>query len=150
MSAAVERVLRALEAADAGLKQSGSGWIARCPAHEDRSPSLSVGVGGGGRALVRCFAGCATSDVLAAPWTQCARPVRRPPLKSERETVHEVRAPGAGTCAKSPASQRATRTLWKGRVANPGHGGVPRPGRNHRLPKQESSAARAMTAAIAL
>lgn len=39
---------------------------ARCPAHEDRSASLSVGVGADGRALVHCFAGCETEAILGA------------------------------------------------------------------------------------
>jgi hypothetical protein len=39
-------------------------WMARCPAHPDRSPSLSVAEGHDGRTLVHCWAGCATSDVL--------------------------------------------------------------------------------------
>src|SRR4051794_31784787 len=45
---------------------SGSGWRARCPAHEDRTPSLSVSVGEDGRALIHCHAGCAIETVLAA------------------------------------------------------------------------------------
>jgi hypothetical protein len=40
------------------------GWMVRCPAHDDRSPSLRIGVGDDGRVLVYCFAGCATEDVL--------------------------------------------------------------------------------------
>jgi hypothetical protein len=39
---------------------------ARCPAHEDRSPSLSVAEGSDGRALVYCFSGCETRDIIAA------------------------------------------------------------------------------------
>ncbi len=38
---------------------------ARCPAHQDTSPSLSVGCKDG-KVLVFCQAGCATADVLAA------------------------------------------------------------------------------------
>ncbi len=38
---------------------------ARCPAHPDASPSLSVGYKAG-RVLVCCQAGCSTADVLAA------------------------------------------------------------------------------------
>ena len=49
-----------------GVRRSRGGYIARCPAHEDRNASLSIGVGDDGRALVRCFAGCATADVCAA------------------------------------------------------------------------------------
>lgn len=45
---------------------SGSGWTARCPAHDDSEPSLSVSEGDDGRALLRCHAGCDTEDVVAA------------------------------------------------------------------------------------
>ena len=48
------------------VRRSGDGWVARCPAHEDRSPSLSVREGLGGRVLVYCHAGCRTHDVVAA------------------------------------------------------------------------------------
>jgi hypothetical protein len=48
-----------------GLKQTGPNrWVARCPAHEDRSPSLSIREVDDGRVLVRCFAGCGAIDVL--------------------------------------------------------------------------------------
>src|SRR5262245_19148362 len=46
-------------------KQSGDGWSARCPAHDDRNPSLSVSVGADGRVLLHCHAGCPTEDVAA-------------------------------------------------------------------------------------
>ncbi len=39
---------------------------ARCPAHDDSSPSLSISEGGDGRALLFCHAGCDTTSVLAA------------------------------------------------------------------------------------
>lgn len=41
-------------------------WIARCPAHEDKSPSLAIREMDDGRILLKCFGGCPTSDVLAA------------------------------------------------------------------------------------
>lgn len=41
-----------------GVRDSGGGWSARCPAHDDRQNSLSVGVGDGGKVLLRCHAGC--------------------------------------------------------------------------------------------
>jgi hypothetical protein len=40
--------------------------MARCPAHEDRSPSLSISAGEGGKVLVRCHAGCDQRDLIAA------------------------------------------------------------------------------------
>ena len=39
---------------------------ARCPAHDDRSPSLSLKVGDGGKLLLKCFAGCEYSAIKAA------------------------------------------------------------------------------------
>jgi hypothetical protein len=49
----------------------GSGrWMARCPAHDDRSASLSIREGRDGRALVHCFAGCTVSATLKASGLQ--------------------------------------------------------------------------------
>ena len=41
-------------------------WTARCPAHEDRSPSLSIRNTDDGKILFHCFRGCAPDDILAA------------------------------------------------------------------------------------
>lgn len=49
-----------------GVKQHGARYTARCPAHEDKSPSLSLSRGDDGRALVHCYAGCELRDVLTA------------------------------------------------------------------------------------
>jgi len=47
-----------------GVRETGPGkWIARCPAHEDRSPSLSVREVNDGTILIKCFAGCDTLAV---------------------------------------------------------------------------------------
>lgn len=48
------------------VKQTGQGrWVARCPAHDDRSPSLSIRETEN-RILLKCFAGCGAADVVAA------------------------------------------------------------------------------------
>jgi hypothetical protein len=49
-----------------GVKQHGDRFMAVCPAHQDKSPSLSLSQAEDGRALVHCFAGCKTRDVLGA------------------------------------------------------------------------------------
>lgn len=47
------------------VKRTAPGrWIARCPAHEDKSPSLSIRELDDGRVLINCFAGCGAIDVL--------------------------------------------------------------------------------------
>lgn len=40
--------------------------IARCPAHDDRMPSLTFREGDDGRVLVHCFGGCSVEQVVAA------------------------------------------------------------------------------------
>ena len=59
----VDRVLDQLD--DAGRTGPAS-WKARCPAHKDRRPSLSIREGDDGRVLLYCFAGCGAIDVLDA------------------------------------------------------------------------------------
>ena len=46
-------------------RKSGSSWMAKCPSHVDRNPSLAVRVRGG-KVLVHCHAGCSQADVLSA------------------------------------------------------------------------------------
>ena len=55
-----------------GVRKTTKGWIAKCPAHEDRSPSLSIAEGRDERVLLRCWAGCRTEEVVAALGLQLA------------------------------------------------------------------------------
>lgn len=49
-----------------GVRQSGPDrWIARCPAHDDRDPSLSIR-DAGDRVLLKCHAGCPAEAVVSA------------------------------------------------------------------------------------
>src|SRR6516165_4051107 len=49
-----------------GGRRVGTGWIARCPAHDDGKPSLSVRNSQQGKVLVRCHAGCEQARVITA------------------------------------------------------------------------------------
>ena len=40
--------------------------MARCPAHQDRTPSLSIGAADDGKVLIHCHAGCSQEFVIAA------------------------------------------------------------------------------------
>ncbi len=66
MSDPVQRVIAALREHNYEPRRAGDGWTCRCPAHDDRNPSLSIDVGDDGRALLRCFAGCELSAIVAA------------------------------------------------------------------------------------
>ena len=41
-------------------------WSARCPAHPDKSPSLSVRETPDGAVLLHCFGGCETAEIVAS------------------------------------------------------------------------------------
>lgn len=62
MSAAV-RMLERLE----GVRRTGEGrWLALCPSHNDKSPSLSIREADGGRVLIKCWAGCTAAEIVAS------------------------------------------------------------------------------------
>lgn len=82
----VDKLLVCLE----GVKKTGvNKWQARCPAHSDRTASLSIREVENGVVLAHCFAGCdfqeimnATgldaSDLYPETTTHRSKPVRRP------------------------------------------------------------------------
>lgn len=50
-----------------GVKQTGPGrYIVRCPAHDDKHPSLNIRETDDGKILLICRAGCGTDAVLAS------------------------------------------------------------------------------------
>lgn len=50
-----------------GVKEVGpSKWVAKCPCHVDKTPSLSIRELPDGQVLVHDFAGCSSGEVLAA------------------------------------------------------------------------------------
>lgn len=51
-----------------GVRRTGAGrWMARCPAHQDKRPSLSVRELDDGRVLVHCFShGCTAHEIVSA------------------------------------------------------------------------------------
>ena len=69
---------------------SPSNWIACCPAHEDRQPSMAIRHNDDGRILLHDFGGCDVEQILSAigltlsdlfpprPLDHVQRPIRRP------------------------------------------------------------------------
>jgi hypothetical protein len=62
----VRPVDKLLSRLDRVTERSGGQYLACCPAHEDKSPSLSIKEVDGGRVLVYCFAGCTAAEVCAS------------------------------------------------------------------------------------
>jgi hypothetical protein len=72
------------------LRRTGPGrWVACCPAHKDRTASLSVRALDSGTWLLHCFAGCPVESVVAAMG-----------LRMEDLFPARPGAPGAGQAAE--------------------------------------------------
>jgi putative DNA primase/helicase len=64
-----------------GGRKSGANWVACCPAHRDRNPSLALRDSVEGHILVHCHAGCTQAEVISALkglglWHESAKPPR--------------------------------------------------------------------------
>lgn len=61
-------MITALEIAkrlDKNFRQSVSGYMCRCPAHDDDKASLAISDGGNGKPIFHCFAGCDFREIAA-------------------------------------------------------------------------------------
>lgn len=61
-------------------RKSGAGWVARCPAHDDQDPSLSLR-DANGKVLLYCHAGCEQNAVIEALKARGLWPEREPNLR---------------------------------------------------------------------
>lgn len=134
MNDPVGEVLRRLRSRGIEPRKSGAGWSARCPAHEDRNPSLSVRTGDDGRALVFCHAGCDIREITRvlgmAPselfsrdsgsvWTRRTCAVRRPPLKTHRAKKADTPTKLYSTCEAALGLATVNRSsVWLYRAAD--------------------------------
>jgi hypothetical protein len=88
-----------------GGRKAGAAWMARCPAHDDRAPSLSIADARDGKVLVRCHAGCDQRDVIAAlrargawdaddrrPFRFSRKPDRMPPPEVDDDAIKRTEA----------------------------------------------------------
>jgi hypothetical protein len=97
----VSEIIQRLDA-----KKSGTSWKAKCPAHDDRTPSLSIAEGRNGCVLLTCHAGCALDDILTAAGLRKAdlfpvEPIRRQSSRRNGPVLNP------GCAASLPASSLA-------------------------------------------
>jgi hypothetical protein len=102
MSAA-ETIAKAL-----GGHRTGNGWIAQCPLHDDRTPSLSISSGKDNKVLVHCHAGCSQRDVFIAVMRQSGLFGKSARLAREDRTSSEEGAKPMPT----PMLANAVRSRW--------------------------------------
>lgn len=92
-------------------RRTGPGkWQARCPAHADRSPSLSIRDGPDGRVWVHCFAGCSCAAILAAlGLSRCDLYAGPPPSPAQAAAI---RATKEARERMVRAERKARRDAW--------------------------------------
>jgi 5S rRNA maturation endonuclease (ribonuclease M5) len=66
MTDPLDTITNALHAAGKTVKRSGTRIMAQCPAHPDRTPSLAITHGTNQPVILKCHAGCQTTDILTA------------------------------------------------------------------------------------
>jgi len=106
-----------------GVRKTGRGWVAKCPAHEDRSPSLSITEGNDGRVLLHCFAGCRAADVAGAVGLQLADlfpPRLRDDSPEGRQAARAALKQSGWTAALGVLSREATIVLIAARQLGTG------------------------------
>ncbi len=86
----LEKILPRLK----NVKPVGPGkFLAICPAHQDKSPSLSIRELTDGKILLNCFAGCETRVVLSALYLHSRDLYPHPALGFENHSSHSRSAP---------------------------------------------------------
>ena len=65
------------------------GWTARCPAHSDKHPSLSIDLGEQGQILLKCFAGCPLERIVEAVGMSVAELFPTTPTSPARQSNHQ-------------------------------------------------------------
>ena len=123
----LQDVLTALGARNLGLREAAGGWQSRCPAHDDRNPSLSIRQADDGKVLLKCHAGCEFQDVVAAlglepsdlystkPDTRQKTP-KKPPEPSKLPSGPEYRVYHYQTQEGGPAFAVARRDTGSGKT----------------------------------
>ncbi len=102
-------------------KTGDNKWIACCPAHPDRTPSLSIREEADGRVLLKDHAGCTVEEILAAvdlSWdalfpprplpSHSSPPLRRPWIPSD---VFEIARREIGIVAITACDMHKDRTV---------------------------------------
>lgn len=107
-SSAIDLLLGRLER----VRQTGPGqWTARCPGHQDKSPSLSVKQCDDGTILLHDFGGCGAADILAAVGLELRDlfPERlKPQTPAERRVAREALKRDSWRAALGVLSREAT------------------------------------------
>ena len=87
-----------------GVRKVGDGYKARCPAHDDKNPSLSITEGAGGKVLVKCHAAsdCTFEAIRDALWPRAATSGPGTPPAPRTSAAGTPAAPRTAKAAPEP------------------------------------------------
>jgi 5S rRNA maturation endonuclease (ribonuclease M5) len=98
-----DRLLDALRAAGRIVKTNGAKTQAQCPAHDDTHPSMSIGPRRDGKGVVlKCGAGCETTDIVAALGLTMADLFDEPKLRNAWHPTRNYTYPGGRRVHRKP------------------------------------------------
>ena len=98
------------------VKASGTGYRAKCPTHDDRTPSLSISECADGKILIWCHSRCETADVLEA--VGLSPRDLYPDSSSFRERKNRSQNPADVTSKTEPAQPLSEAKIGLGRAHN--------------------------------
>jgi len=102
-----------------GRSKFGATWIACCPSHQDRRPSLTITEKPDGMVLMKCWAGCGAAEILSAigmdydalyperTEAHSGKPIRRPWNPYDLLKIMAFEATVARICAADIVAGRA-------------------------------------------
>ncbi len=111
------------------VRRTGPGrWVACCPAHDDKNPSMTVRELEDGRILIHCFPGCGVDEIVGAVGLSLsdlfpeksiehARPLRRPFPAEDVIAAMELEVQIVVLCAADVADGKKLSEVDLARVA---------------------------------
>jgi putative DNA primase/helicase len=89
----IERIADATNA----RPKHGGGFLGHCPAHDDRNPSLSIGLGDNGKPIVKCWSGCSQEAVIdelrtRGLWSTPGQSLSKEELEKSRQRSEQRKA----------------------------------------------------------
>lgn len=90
-----------------GIMCSGKNMKALCPAHGDKTPSLSIKEGEDGRVLLHCFSGCPVEEIVAAMGLKMIDL-----FAEDANNHHSLKIPGVSARQLSLATERERQILY--------------------------------------
>jgi putative DNA primase/helicase len=92
----IDEILEQLQIIGSNPRRNCKGWVAMCPAHDDRQSSLLIRQDSDGLPLLECSAGCSSESIINAVSASSATSSRPAPLEHTHRQENTPPKPQAG------------------------------------------------------